>query len=87
VEAALLEHPRVAEAAVTGEPDERLGEVIVAWVVPRGARLPSSRELEDHVARLLAPHKRPRKVRFVPELPKNDMGKVLKSALGPVGDQ
>jgi malonyl-CoA/methylmalonyl-CoA synthetase len=80
VEAALLEHPKVAEAAVTGEPDERLGERIVAWVVPRGEP-PSEKELEDHVADLLAPHKRPRRVRFLSELPRNEMGKVLKSAL------
>src|SRR5712692_1465798 len=57
VEAALMEHPGVAEAAVTGEPDDRLGEQIVAWVVLRpGKEAPSDKELEDHVAELLAPH-------------------------------
>lgn len=86
VEAALLEHPQVAEAAVTGEPDERLGERIVAWVVLRGDRPPSGRELEDHVANLLSPHKRPRRIRFLSELPRNEMGKVLKSALRSMRD-
>jgi malonyl-CoA/methylmalonyl-CoA synthetase len=81
VEAALLEHPGVAEAAVTGEPDDDLGERIVAWVVPRGGDVPSERELADHVAGLLAPHKRPRAVRFLEELPRNEMGKVRKAAL------
>lgn len=81
IENALLEHPGVAEAAVTGEPDDDLGERIVAWVVPEGAR-PSAEELADHVARLLAPHKRPRVVRYLDALPRNDMGKVLKRALG-----
>ncbi|MGH3758105.1 acyl-CoA synthetase [Actinophytocola sp.] len=80
IENALLEHPAVAEAAVTGEPDEDLGERIVAWVVPAGAP-PDAAELTDHVARLLAPHKRPRVVRFRESLPRNEMGKVLKRAL------
>jgi malonyl-CoA/methylmalonyl-CoA synthetase len=81
IEAALLEHPAVAEAAVTGEADDDLGERIVAWVVSRGQERPSPEELADHVARLLAPHKRPRDVRFLTELPRNEMGKVRKTAL------
>ncbi|WP_434443668.1 acyl-CoA synthetase [Lentzea sp. E54] len=81
IENALLEHPGVKEVAVTGEPDDDLGERIVAWVVPAGAE-PSAGELADHVARLLTPHKRPRLVRFVESLPRNDMGKVMKRALG-----
>ncbi|WP_277682396.1 acyl-CoA synthetase [Saccharomonospora azurea] len=81
IENALLEHPGVAEVAVTGEPDPDLGERIVAWVVPNGAP-PSAEELGDHVARLLTPHKRPRVVRYLDALPRNDMGKILKRALG-----
>jgi malonyl-CoA/methylmalonyl-CoA synthetase len=81
IEAALLEHGAVAEAAVTGEPDDDLGERIVAWVVPREGATPSGDELADHVARLLSPHKRPRDVRFLEELPRNEMGKVRKTAL------
>ncbi|MBB4686403.1 acyl-CoA synthetase [Amycolatopsis jiangsuensis] len=81
IENALLEHPGVAEVAVTGEPDDDLGERIVAWVVPGGAR-PSAEELAEHVAKLLAPHKRPRVVRYLEALPRNDMGKVMKRALG-----
>ncbi|WP_179956686.1 acyl-CoA synthetase [Amycolatopsis anabasis] len=80
IENALLEHPGVAEVAVTGEPDPDLGERIVAWVVPSGER-PGEHELAEHVARLLAPHKRPRVVRYLDSLPRNDMGKVLKRAL------
>jgi malonyl-CoA/methylmalonyl-CoA synthetase len=80
IENALLEHPAVAEVAVTGEPDDDLGERIVAWVVPAGAE-PPAEELADHVARLLAPHKRPRVVRYLKSLPRNDMGKVMKRAL------
>jgi malonyl-CoA/methylmalonyl-CoA synthetase len=81
IENALLEHPAVAEAAVTGEPDDDLGERIVAWVVPVSPA-PDAAELADHVARMLSPHKRPREVRFVDALPRNAMGKVLKGALG-----
>ncbi len=81
IENALMEHPGVAEVAVTGEPDDDLGERIVAWVVPDGEP-PAERELADHVSRLLAPHKRPRVVRYLEALPRNDMGKVLKRSLG-----
>jgi malonyl-CoA/methylmalonyl-CoA synthetase len=81
VENALLEHPAVAEAAVTGEPDPDLGERIVAWVVIREGSRPDAVELSEHVARLLAPHKRPRQVRFLDALPRNEMGKVRKRAL------
>ena len=81
IEVALLEHPGVLEAAVTGAPDPDLGERIVAWVVADGAA-PPERELVDHVADRLAPHKRPREVRFVGELPRNAMGKVVKQRLG-----
>lgn len=80
IENALLEHPGVAEVAVTGEPDPDLGERIVAWVVPAGPGAPEE-ELIDHVARLLTPHKRPRVVHFLESLPRNDMGKVVKKAL------
>jgi malonyl-CoA/methylmalonyl-CoA synthetase len=82
IENALLEHPAVAEVAVTGEPDADLGERIVAWVVAReGAERPSDQELADHVARLLTPHKRPRVVRWVDALPRNALGKVQKKQL------
>jgi len=89
IEAALREHPAVADAAVTGEPDDDLGERIVAWVVLTD-RLPApaapdrdrlADELVDHVAAQLAPHKRPRTVRFLDDLPRNDLGKVLKQRL------
>jgi malonyl-CoA/methylmalonyl-CoA synthetase len=81
IEDALLEHPGVAEAAVTGEPDPDLGERLVAWVVAAGDPPPAADELAEHVAGLLAPHKRPRVVRFLAALPRNDMGKVRKAEL------
>ncbi|SER87578.1 malonyl-CoA/methylmalonyl-CoA synthetase [Streptomyces sp. yr375] len=82
IENALLEYPGVREAAVTGEPDADLGERIVAWVVPVDPEAPPTEgELADHVARRLAPHKRPRVVRYLDALPRNDMGKIMKRAL------
>lgn len=81
VEAALLEHASVREAAVIGIPDDDLGERIVAFVVAAPGKAPLPEELSDHVARLLAPHKRPRTVRLVEALPRNAMGKVLKKEL------
>jgi malonyl-CoA/methylmalonyl-CoA synthetase len=81
IEGALLEHPAVAEVAVTGEPDADLGERIVAWVVAADGERPQPQELADHVARLLTPHKRPRDVRFVDALPRNELGKVQKKRL------
>ena len=81
IEGALLEHPAVKEAAVTGEPDPDLGERIVAWIVAREGEAPSEDELTGHVAALLTPHKRPRVVRFLRELPRNEMGKVQKKRL------
>jgi malonyl-CoA/methylmalonyl-CoA synthetase len=81
IESVLLEHRDVAEVAVTGEPDPDLGERIVAWVVPAGDHDPTVEELGDHVARQLAPHKRPRVVHHLDVLPRNEMGKVLKRSL------
>jgi malonyl-CoA/methylmalonyl-CoA synthetase len=81
IEGALLEHPDVREAAVTGEPDPDLGERIVAWVVARPGSEPSADRLAGHVAELLTPHKRPRVVRFIDALPRNEMGKVQKKRL------
>lgn len=82
IENALLEHAGVREAAVTGEPDADLGERIVAWIVPADPQSPpDADELANHVAARLAPHKRPRVVRYLDALPRNDMGKIMKRAL------
>ncbi|WP_327711251.1 acyl-CoA synthetase [Streptomyces sp. NBC_00464] len=82
IENALLDHPGVREAAVTGEPDPDLGEQVVAWVVPADpAAPPSAAELADHVATQLSPHKRPRTVRYLDALPRNELGKIMKRSL------
>jgi malonyl-CoA/methylmalonyl-CoA synthetase len=79
IEQALVEHPAVVEAAVTGEPDPELGERVIGWVATQ--RAVTTTELVDHVARLLSPHKRPREIRFVEALPRNEMGKIKKTEL------
>lgn len=83
IENALMEFPGVGDVAVTGEPDADLGERIVAWIVPADPQhRPQLDELADHVAAQLAPHKRPRVVRYLSELPRNDLGKIMKRVLG-----
>ena len=72
----------VAECAVIGVPDDDLGQRIVAVVVPAGpAPDELATELIDLVVAQLSVHKRPREVRFVAALPRNEMGKVQKTRL------
>ncbi|WP_435296500.1 acyl-CoA synthetase [Streptomyces sp. YPW6] len=82
IENVLLAHPGVREVAVTGEADPDLGERVVAWVVATDpGSPPSAEELADRVAAQLAPHKRPRTVRYLDTLPRNDLGKIMKRSL------
>ncbi|MCI4042396.1 acyl-CoA synthetase [Streptomyces sp. TRM75563] len=82
IENVLLAHPGVREAAVTGEEDADLGERVVAWVVAADpGSPPPAEELADHVAAQLAPYKRPRTVRYLDALPRNDLGKIMKRSL------
>jgi fatty acid CoA ligase FadD36 len=77
VEAVLLGHPGVTEAAVVGVADEDLGQRIVAFVVGDA----EADDLISFVAEQLSAHKRPREVRLVDALPRNAMGKVVKKEL------
>lgn len=81
VEEVLVKHPDVAEVSVIGRPDREWGEVVVAYVVPAAGANGDPDSLEqfclDHMARF----KRPKHYRFVDSLPKNNYGKVLKTAL------
>ncbi|MEU0542917.1 AMP-binding protein [Nocardia sp. NPDC005978] len=79
IEAVLLEHPAVTDCAVFGEPDARDGEAIVAAVVTT-ADVPSP-DLIDLVGARLATYKRPRRVVYVPEIPRLPSGKALRRVL------
>lgn len=81
VEAALLEHPAVAEVAVTAVPDEKWGEVGRAWVVLSGEQELQTGDLRRFARARLAPFKVPKSVRVVHALPKLGSGKVDRSAL------
>ena len=81
VEEIIAAHPDVVEVAVTGEPDARFGERVVAWVVRRPDATIGDTEIVGHVASRAASYKKPRTVRFVDELPRSPTGKVLKRAL------
>ena len=85
IESTLLGHAAVAECAVVGEPDPDLGQRIVAYVVTRPGHVGDdalAAELSAYVGRELSGHKRPRELRWVEDLPRNEMGKVQKKRLG-----
>jgi acyl-coenzyme A synthetase/AMP-(fatty) acid ligase len=82
IDAAMMTHPGVAEAAVIGAPDPIWGEEIVCFVVRADGAQPSSEaDLLAHAAKLLPDFKRPRQIVFVDSLPRNDRGKVRRDDL------
>ena len=81
VEATLLAHPAVAEAAVVGQPHPELGEDIAAFVMLHPDAHAGPDELIAHCAKSLAAFKCPRLVRVVETLPRSATGKILKSKL------
>ena len=81
VEEVLLRHPRVREVSVVGRRDARWGEVVVAFVVGADGAAVDPAELDALCLAHIARFKRPREYRFVDALPKNNYGKVLKTAL------
>ncbi|MCH9036363.1 MAG: AMP-binding protein [Chloroflexi bacterium] len=84
VESALLEHPAVAESAVVAAPDELRGSIVKAFVTLAPGHVPSEElviSLQDHVKRVTAPYKYPRKIEFVSELPKTVSGKIRRVEL------
>jgi long-chain acyl-CoA synthetase len=83
IENVLHAHPAVAEAAVVGIPDERLGEEVMAVVIVRPAMDLLEAELVSYCRERLAAYKCPRIFQFRSELPKNTLGKVLKDQLVP----
>jgi len=84
VEAAVMQHPAVAECAVVGVPDEARGQAVKAFVVLTAGHEGSdalAKELQEFVKATIAPYKYPRLVEFVPALPKTDTGKLQRFRL------
>jgi long-chain acyl-CoA synthetase len=87
VEEIVASHDGVLEVAVTGEPDQRFGERVVAWVVRRDGSSVTEADIVAHVASQAASYKKPSVVRFVESLPRSPTGKVQKRALRVDSDQ
>ncbi|MEW5756683.1 MAG: acetate--CoA ligase [Pseudomonadota bacterium] len=87
VESALVAHPKVAEAAVVGRPDEIKGEAIFAFVVLRGQRPPGgidealTKELRNWVSEQIGPIAKPDDIRYSDNLPKTRSGKIMRRLL------
>ena len=89
VESALVDHPKVAEAAVCGKLDEMTGQAIYAFVSLKGRELGSPEladELRDHVAQKLGKFTRPKYVTFTQELPKTRSGKIMRRLLRDIAE-
>ena len=84
VEAVLLEHPTVHEAAVVGTPDKDRGQIVKAFIIPKDADSVGEEtvsELQDFVKSQISAFKYPRSVEFVDKLPLTATGKIQRGAL------
>jgi 2-aminobenzoate-CoA ligase len=84
VEAALLSHPEVSECAVIGAPDDERGMIVEAHVVLSPGAVGDAlmvKLLQDHVKKVIAPYKYPRRVVFTQALPKTQTGKIQRYRL------
>jgi len=80
IEEVLASHPKVLESAAIGIPDEKSGEVVKVFVVKKDKSL-TEKELKEHCRENLTGYKVPRQIEFRTELPKTNVGKILRRAL------
>lgn len=81
IENTLMSHPDVLDCAVIGLPDEKWGQCVAAYVVPRDGCQIKLQTLQEHCQNVLADYKKPRILHIVPTLPKNAGGKTVKARL------
>lgn len=81
LEALLLTHPKIADAAVVAYPDEDAGEIPKAFVVLQAEQELSEQDVIDYISDRVAPHKKVRKVEFIDVIPKSSSGKILRKDL------
>ena len=81
LEALLLTHPAVADAAVIGQPDEEAGEIPAAYVVLKPGQETTAEEIQEVVAGKVASYKQLRKITFIEAVPKSASGKILRRLL------
>jgi len=81
IEEVISAHPAVAEVGVVGQPDNMRGETVKAWIVLRAGHTATGAEIKAFCRDRLAPYKVPAKYEFVQDLPKTQIGKVLRRVL------
>ena len=81
IEEVIAAHPAVAEVGVAGLPDKMKGETVKAWVVVRPGKAVTPQELRAFAKEKLAPYKVPSQIEIVSDLPKSQVGKVLRRML------
>jgi len=90
IESAIVDHPEVAEAAVTARSDAVTGQAVVAYVILKGGKEGSKEkatELRDHVAKVIGPIAKPANIVFTQELPKTRSGKIMRRLLKDVAEK
>ncbi len=89
VESALVDHPKVAEAAVVGKPHEIKGQVVAAFVTLKEGTQPSdalASELKEHVVKKIGAIARPDQILFAADLPKTRSGKIMRRLLRDIAE-
>ena len=81
VENIVIEHPKIADAAVVGEPHENLGERVAVFAVPQPGETLSLDDITEYMGDDIAVYKRPERLEVVEEIPRNPVGKIVKTDL------